>query len=131
MGETWDARAFGEHKIHAKTLVIDPWGDNPAVLIGSANFSKPSCTNNDENTLLFRGDKRIAAMVATEFLRMYEHYRARYWIEQIAREEMDSGRPADNSSWFLEENSGWSRTAFDPGVNSRKFRDRIVFSGGE
>ena len=131
MGETWDARAFGAHKIHAKTLVIDPWGDNPAVLIGSANFSKPSCTNNDENTLLFRGDKRIAAMVATEFLRMYEHYRARYWIEQIAREEMDSGRPADNSSWFLEENSGWSRTAFDPGVNSRKFRDRIVFSGGE
>jgi len=35
MGRKWDAKAFGAHKIHAKTIVVDPWGENPKVLIGS------------------------------------------------------------------------------------------------
>jgi phosphatidylserine/phosphatidylglycerophosphate/cardiolipin synthase-like enzyme len=130
MGENWDAKAFGAHKIHAKTLVIDPWGDDPAVLIGSANFSRPSCTKNDENTLLIRGDKRVAAMVAVEFIRMYEHYRSRFWIKEIAEEQKKHGTPPNNSSWFLKDDDSWSRTSFDASVNSRKFRDRVVFSGG-
>lgn len=131
MGEKWDAKAFGAHKIHAKSLVIDPWGDNPAVLIGSANFSKPSCIKNDENTLLIRGDKRIAAMVTVEFMRMYEHYRSRFWIEEIERRRRADGRPPDNSSWYLKDKSDWSRTAFKQTSKSHKFRDRIVFSGGQ
>jgi len=48
LGRNWDAKAFGAHKIHAKTIVIDPWGENPRVLIGSANFSKASCNDNDD-----------------------------------------------------------------------------------
>ena len=67
-GENWDAKAFGAHKIHTKCLVVDPWSANPRVLFGSANFSKPSCQNNDENTFLVEGNARFAAVVATEFL---------------------------------------------------------------
>ena len=131
MGENWDAKTFGAHKIHTKTLIIDPWGNNPAVFIGSANFSGPSCTKNDENMLLIRGDKRIAAMVAAEFMRMYEHYRSRFWIAKIAAQIKESGQPSSNSSWYLKNTDAWSRTAFQPGSRSHKYRDRIVFSGGE
>ncbi len=44
--------------VHQKFLVVDPLGDDPLVFAGSANFSKDSLSNNDENMLLIRGDKR-------------------------------------------------------------------------
>jgi len=121
MGKAWDAKAFGAHKIHAKTLVIDPWGNNPSVLMGSANFSSASCKQNDENTLLFTGNKRVAAIVATEFLRMYDHYKIRYWINKIKN---------NTATIYLDETPAWSDIYFKKTNRSRKFRDREVFAGG-
>jgi len=121
MGKAWDAKAFGAHKIHAKTLVIDPWGKNPFVLIGSANFSPASCRQNDENTLLFSDNKRFAAVIATEFLRMYDHYKIRYWVNKIQN---------NNATLYLDETPGWSDIYFKKTNRSRKFRDRMVFAGG-
>lgn len=120
--ERWDAKAFGAHKIHAKTIVVDPFDDNPKVLIGSANFSKPSCKDNDENAVLIEGDRRLAAIIATEFMRMYDHYRARWWIEQLR----DKNLPPNI---HLKSDQSWSDTAFDPNSASHKFQDRIAFSG--
>jgi len=143
MGKSWDAKAFGAHKIHAKTIVVDPWGANPQVLIGSANFSKPSCSDNDENAMLITGDKRLAAIMATEFMRMYDHYKSRYYIDEFNRKNKEIRK--DNKSRiahgqppkpllvmdeYLKSDDSWSRTAFDPDSPSHKFRDRIVFSGG-
>lgn len=122
LGRAWDARAFGSHKIHAKTLVIDPWGESPAVLIGSSNFSKPSCRENDENALLAQNHPRLAAMVATEFLRMFDHYKSRFFINSFFT------APGDKQH-FLAENGSWSNTAFRADARSHKFRDRLVFSG--
>ncbi len=121
--ERWDAKAFGAHKIHAKTIVTDPFGDNPRVLIGSANFSKPSCKDNDENAVLIEGDRRLAAVVATEFMRMYDHYKSRFFIDKLRT----LGVPSD---LHLRPDSSWSFTAFNAGSNSHKMRDRIVFAGG-
>ncbi len=123
-GEPWDAKAFGAHKIHSKTLVVDPWGEAPAVLMGSANFSEGSCKSNDENTILVRGDKRFAAMIATEFLRMYDHYKIRYWLNRIA----DS---PDRAPLYLDDRPTWSNIYFRRTNRSRKFRDREVFAGRE
>ena len=83
MGRTWDAKAFGAHKIHAKTIVIDPFSENPKVLIGSANFSEASCSDNDENAMLITGHKRLSSIIATEFMRMYDHYKSRYYINRL------------------------------------------------
>ncbi len=120
--ERWDAKAFGAHKIHAKTIVVDPFSDNPKVLIGSANFSKPSCKDNDENAVLIEGDKRLAAILATEFMRMYDHYKSRWWIEELR------GRNLPPNT-HLKSDKSWSETAFDPDSASHKFRDRLAFSG--
>lgn len=142
MGERWDAKAFGAHKIHAKVIVTDPWSDNPKVLIGSANFSNASCRDNDENAMLVTGDKRLAAVLATEFLRMYDHYKSRYYIDltedrnkPIRKENRARSKrgepplPLERIPVHLKSDDSWSDTAFDPAANSRKFRDRLVFSG--
>ena len=119
--ERWDAKAFGAHKIHAKMIVVDPFGSNPKVLHGSANFSKGSCKDNDENAVLIEGNKRLAAVLATEFMRMYDHYKSRWWISELH----GSGLP---QNIHLKSDDSWSDTAFNEASNSHKFRDRLVFS---
>jgi phosphatidylserine/phosphatidylglycerophosphate/cardiolipin synthase-like enzyme len=143
LGRNWDSKAFGAHKIHAKTIVIDPWGENPRVLIGSANFSKASCNDNDENAMLITGNKRLSSIIATEFMRMYDHYKSRYYIDRfndknkaIKKENKQrkaqglDPKPLKAMDIHLKNDKSWSRTAFDPGSSSHKFRDRIVFAGG-
>ena len=123
LGRTWDSKAFGGHKIHAKTIVVDPWSDNPKVFIGSANFSKASCSDNDENALLITGNKRLSSIITTEFLRIYDHYKSRYYIDKNEKEKRETPR-------HLKSDESWSNTAFKPDSSSHKYRDRIVFSGG-
>jgi phosphatidylserine/phosphatidylglycerophosphate/cardiolipin synthase-like enzyme len=58
-------------------MLIDPLGDDPIVITGSANFSEASTTSNDENMLVIRGDTRIADIYLGEFMRVYSHFRFR------------------------------------------------------
>ncbi|MBK9714599.1 MAG: hypothetical protein IPO81_25300 [Kouleothrix sp.] len=83
-GEEYDAGTGSGNQVHVKSLVVDPWGPRPRVLIGSANFSGESVNDNDENALLIEGDSWAAAIVATEFLRAFEHYRFRNYLRRIA-----------------------------------------------
>jgi len=69
-------RDFGEVVIHHKFVVIDAEGADPVVYTGSANMSENSEHNNDENLIEIR-DRRVAAIYLAEFMRLYEHYRAR------------------------------------------------------
>src|SRR5262249_14134353 len=46
--------------IHTKFLLHNPLGDDPIVVTGSANFSKPSTQDNDENMVVIRGSTRVA-----------------------------------------------------------------------
>ncbi|MFN8476391.1 MAG: hypothetical protein U0074_01005 [Kouleothrix sp.] len=44
-----------------------------------------SVFQNDENALLLRGDRRAAAIAATEFLRVFAHYRFRDRLKPLAQ----------------------------------------------
>ncbi|MBD3665190.1 phospholipase D-like domain-containing protein [Sulfitobacter aestuariivivens] len=140
--ERWDAKAFGAHKIHAKTIVIDPYGDNPKVFTGSANFSRASCVDNDENALLVEGNNRLAAIFATEFMRMFDHYKSRFYISETEKENKEIRKqnrirvsagqePLAEISIpiHLDASNRWSRTAFSATANSHKFADRLAFAG--
>ena len=70
------AQDFGSVIIHHKFIVIDAEGDNPVVFTGSANMSQNSEHNNDENLLEIK-DRYLARVYLAEFMRLYEHYRAR------------------------------------------------------
>ncbi len=121
LGRNWDSKAFGNHKIHTKVLLIDPWSSNPQALFGSANFSDESCQKNDENAFLTR-DPRVCAILTTEFMRMYDHYKSRGFINQLRT----TGHTDDD---FLKPDDSWLRTSFDPVASSHKFLDRQTFVG--
>jgi phosphatidylserine/phosphatidylglycerophosphate/cardiolipin synthase-like enzyme len=60
--------------IHTKYMLIDPLGDEPVVIVGSANFSEASTNTNDENMLVIRGNKTVADIYLGEFMRLFTHY---------------------------------------------------------
>lgn len=108
--------------IHTKYLMIDPLSDDPLICTGSANFSKNSLENNDENMVLIRGDTRVADIYLTEFLRLHEHFYFRDAANSLA------GKGKDAVGAFLEETADWTAKSFQPGgyLNSRRelfFRD--------
>ena len=63
--------------IHTKLMLIDPLSDVPIVVTGSANWSDESVRDNDENMVVIHGDKRVADIYLTEFMRLFDHYRLR------------------------------------------------------
>lgn len=117
-GKPWDNKPFGQHKIHTKAIVTDPFGQNPRVLVGSSNFSDESVNWNDENAFLLEGDRRVAAIVGTEFLRMFDHYKTRSFIQSLG-ENPDGQLLATEGSWTI--------PYYEP--FRRKCRERIVFGG--
>jgi phosphatidylserine/phosphatidylglycerophosphate/cardiolipin synthase-like enzyme len=87
--------------IHSKFLLMDPLGMDPVVVTGSANFSRASTTDNDENMLIIRGNRRIADIYFTEFNRLFNHY----YFRAVMDSEHRRGRE-DRSSLFLDETGG-------------------------
>lgn len=69
--------------IHDKFMLVDPLDDDPLVITGSANFSRPSQRNNDENMLVIRGDTRVADIYFGEFMRIFDHHYARYLVAKL------------------------------------------------
>jgi phosphatidylserine/phosphatidylglycerophosphate/cardiolipin synthase-like enzyme len=58
-------------------------GDDPSVVTGSANFSRPSQTGNDENMLVVGGNKRVADIYFGEFMRIFDHLYSRYIVRKM------------------------------------------------
>jgi phosphatidylserine/phosphatidylglycerophosphate/cardiolipin synthase-like enzyme len=63
--------------IHHKFIIVDAETDKPTIFTGSANLSANSTNHNDENLLEITGSTALARTYLAEFLRLYEHYRAR------------------------------------------------------
>lgn len=60
--------------VHNKFLLVDPLGNDPLVIAGSANFSAASTTGNDENMIIVRGNRRVADIYLGEFMRLWSHH---------------------------------------------------------
>lgn len=107
-------------RVHHKFVVIDAEGDNPIVYTGSANLSGNSLHHNDENMLEITNCPRLAQMYFAEFLRLYEHYRA--------REVHTSPTPTPGGTIKLTKDNAWSKKYFVDG--SPEMKARIAMSGG-
>ena len=68
---------------HTKFMLVDPLGDEPIVITGSANFSDASTSDNDENMLVIRGDARVADIYLGEFMRLWRHHNYRYIVTAV------------------------------------------------
>ena len=85
--------------IHSKFLLMDPLGADPVVVTGSANFSRASTTDNDENMLIIRHDRRVADIYFTEFNRLFNHY----YFRSVMESEHRLHREDEPGSLFLDE----------------------------
>lgn len=108
--------------IHNKFMLVDPLSDDPLVVTGSANFSRPSQRTNDENMLVVRGDTRVADIYFGEFMRVFEHHYARY----VVRILNDEGRSDPEAGYLKKNTADWLPSHFDP--RSYKSKRRKYFA---
>ncbi len=106
--------------IHHKFVIIDAETDNPTIYTGSANMSNASSYNNDENLLEIKNNPELAQMYLCEFMRLYEHYRAR-----AAYERWRAKRGKDRA-YRLAGDSRWAEKAFTEGTPEFKCRINMV-----
>ncbi|HEX3579062.1 MAG TPA: phospholipase D-like domain-containing protein [Thermoanaerobaculia bacterium] len=104
--------------IHSKIILADPFGGDPILVTGSANFSTNSTMHNDSNSLLVRGDTRVADIYATEFMRMFEQYHFR----AAKAKAKDT-----NTVITLSDTDAWSNRYYVDG--SPDAIDRMLFAG--
>ncbi|HEV8335860.1 MAG TPA: phospholipase D-like domain-containing protein [Candidatus Polarisedimenticolia bacterium] len=108
--------------IHNKFMLVDPLSEDPLVVTGSANFSKPSQRTNDENMLVIRGNKRVADIYFGEFMRVFDHHYARY----IVRVLTDQGRSDPEAGYLKEKTADWLPPHFNPASYKSKRRKYFV-----
>lgn len=108
--------------IHNKFMLVDPLGEDPLVITGSANFSKPSQRINDENMLVIRGDKRVADIYFGEFMRVFDHHYARYVVRLLT----DEGRSDPEAGFLKPQTDHWLPSHFSS--TSYKSKRRRYFT---
>jgi phosphatidylserine/phosphatidylglycerophosphate/cardiolipin synthase-like enzyme len=115
--------------IHSKFLLQDPLGRDPIIVTGSANFSKDSILENDENMVVIRGDLRAADIYFTEFNRLFQHYYFRS-VHQLVRAKQDT----PDTTVFLAEDTTWL-DKYKPGTLRAKridvYREMYVPRGAQ
>jgi len=110
--------------IHTKYMLVDPLGDDPVVVTGSANFSAASTSKNDENMLIIRGNTRVADIYLGEYMRLWDHYAFREWA--TARARAGETAPVSRQGWHLQTDNSWWQRYFGNGAHSRH---REYFAG--
>jgi len=108
--------------IHDKFMLVDPLGTDPIVVTGSANFSRPSQVDNDENMVVVRDQERVADIYFGEFMRIFDHLYARYIVRKI--QAAGTGNP--DAGFLKERAEDWVPAHFKPG---RKDLRRRYFMG--
>jgi len=96
---------LGNAIIHNKIIVIDPFSENPAVILGSHNMGFKASYGNDENLVIVQGNKLLVQAYAAHVLDIYEHYRFRAVQEELHEE---GKREFDG---FLSIGDGWLEKA--------------------
>lgn len=107
----------GNILIHTKLVIVDFTSESPTVISGSHNLSEAASENNDENFLIVRGNTDVADCYGCELMRLYDHYRSRWYLKRGTRREPTA----------LKEDDSWSEPYFVEG--SLKESDRLRFAG--
>lgn len=107
----------GNILIHTKLVIVDFTSESPTVISGSHNLSEAASENNDENFLIVRGNTDVADCYGCELMRLYDHYRSRWYLKRGTRREPTA----------LKEDDSWSEPYFVEG--SLKESDRLCFAG--
>jgi len=119
--------------VHHKFIVIDGDTKNPTIYSGSPNFSASSENGNDENVLEIKGNSALSHVYVAEFMRLYNHYRARaLWEKQHGRAKSKSKKGKAGSATATPHDAlvlkrtrdGWAGEAYKSGTKAFLARTR-------
>jgi phosphatidylserine/phosphatidylglycerophosphate/cardiolipin synthase-like enzyme len=97
--------------IHDKFILVDPLKKRPIVVTGTANFSGPSQSANDENMLAIPADTRVADIYFGEFMRVFDHLYARYIVGVM----QEKGTSDPKAGYLKETTEEWLPANFKGG----------------
>ncbi len=109
--------------IHHKFIVIDGDTDDPTIYTGSPNFSAASESSNDENVLELRGNVPLSHIYVAEFLRLYNHYRARAIWNKTHGPKAKKPSPDADPLVLKKTRDEWAKDAFQSGT--KQFLARV------
>jgi hypothetical protein len=116
--------------IHHKFVVIDAETDDPTIYTGSANMSGGSLHGNDENLLEIKGTTALAHVYLAEFMRLYEHYRARAREDNNeppgGRAKARAAAEPCHAGFALAHTACWAKDDYTPGTPEYKSRLRMT-----
>jgi phosphatidylserine/phosphatidylglycerophosphate/cardiolipin synthase-like enzyme len=116
---------YGQAIIHDKIVVIDPLSDDCVVITGSHNLGYKASYANDENMLIIKGNRALAAAYMVHVLDVYDHYKFRAILEQQAYERL-MGKPGQKppvGKGILETDDSWQ----DKYVKGKPTREQSYF----
>ncbi|HEY0454758.1 MAG TPA: hypothetical protein VGE41_00170 [Verrucomicrobiae bacterium] len=97
--------------------MIDGETANPTIYTGSANMSKNSVENNDENLLEIKGNTALAELYLAEFFRLYDHYRARaLWNYAQENKNNTAGKKKADGFQLKTNRDAWAKNAYKNGT---------------
>lgn len=108
----------GNILIHTKLIIVDFTSEAPTVISGSHNLSQSASDGNDENYLILRGNTDVADSYGCELMRLYDHYRFRWYLKEGGPQQQPGG---------LREDDSWTAPYFEQG--SLEAGDRLRFAG--
>lgn len=111
--------------LHTKILLVGVLGPTPTVISGSANFSEASTTSNDENMLVIDADRDVADVYFTEYMRIFQHFYARWWATKLGMSSPAGGADTESHS-FLTEDATWQAPYWNP--TSPKSHERELYT---
>ena len=112
--------------IHHKFIVIDAETESPIIYTGSANMSGNSVFNNDENLMEIKGSPRLARIYLAEFLRLYEHYRARARFIEFQQRRGGGTSASSEFGLSLVKDRSWADKHYTAGTPEYKARLRML-----
>jgi hypothetical protein len=84
---------------HDKIVVVDPFSDHCAVVTGSHNLGHRASFNNDENLVIVRGQRSLAAAYATHVLDIYDHFSWRWIVQTQGLQQANAMLEVDPDKW--------------------------------
>jgi hypothetical protein len=107
---------------HDKILVVDPFSPACAVVTGSHNLGHRASFNNDENLVIVRGQRALAAAYATHVLDIYDHFSWRWTLQNRAR------APGAPEATLSLDSDAWQSRYFDSQGNIKVAQLRFWLS---
>jgi phosphatidylserine/phosphatidylglycerophosphate/cardiolipin synthase-like enzyme len=117
--------------VHHKFVVIDADTANPTIYTGSQNLSVNSVSKNDENLVEIKGNTALAAVYFAEFMRLYNHYRARaVWEDQHgpaakAKTKAKGAKSGQDPLVLKVTRDEWVKKAYEKGTADYAARTRL------